>query len=503
MHGVFAFALLLLLLVSTASGALPALQRNAMNALCSFTTVFRYLDNWCVSDVDMCAWEGVTCAAGNTIIRELRLTGSSLTGAWPAAFDAQMFGLEVFEINGAQFTGTLSNTFFVRNRETLRLLWLTELPFLRLSVSTITAANLPYPHLLSLRIKNVRVSGNIGNTAATNPLNAPLLREFTLDEAGLEGTLVDSYFDHVVASIVGFSMRKNALTGAFPLFVCNAANLVALRLNGNRFNEPIHECYETLHSFDTCQLDDNYNCESLPTFDPAKTYSNCAVDTEFNSVRDSCGICGGDGSDCHDCAGAVDGTTVVDACGLCGGDGSSCLDCAGVPAGSSVYDICDVCGGSAACADCSGDIGGTLVRDVCGVCGGDGTSCVDCNGVLLGTSRYDNCGVCDGDGAGCFDCAGTEGGSATYDACGVCGGTATECLDCAGVDGGSLRYDECGVCGGDNSSCGIDPLRSGDGVRTWIAIGWVVSAVVIVLLAAMCVMVMRARAARRKAKADR
>ena len=35
-----------------------------------------------------------------------------------------------------------------------------------------------------------------------------------------------------------------------------------------------------------------------------------------------------------------------DVCGVCGGDGTSCVDCAGVPFGFSVFDSCRTCGGS-------------------------------------------------------------------------------------------------------------------------------------------------------------
>ena len=33
----------------------------------------------------------------------------------------------------------------------------------------------------------------------------------------------------------------------------------------------------------------------------------------------------------------------MDACGMCGGDGSSCADCAQVPNGGKSVDICGVC----------------------------------------------------------------------------------------------------------------------------------------------------------------
>tara|TARA_R100001082_G_scaffold37711_1_gene19866 strand:- start:4916 stop:6502 length:1587 start_codon:yes stop_codon:yes gene_type:complete len=47
----------------------------------------------------------------------------------------------------------------------------------------------------------------------------------------------------------------------------------------------------------------------------------------------------------------------VDECGVCGGDGSSCKDCAGVPNGSAVVDDCGVCNGNNACLE---DKNGTI-----------------------------------------------------------------------------------------------------------------------------------------------
>lgn len=45
------------------------------------------------------------------------------------------------------------------------------------------------------------------------------------------------------------------------------------------------------------------------------------------AVMDACGVCGGDGSSCLDCAGVPNGGASVDHCGVCGGDGTSCLEC--------------------------------------------------------------------------------------------------------------------------------------------------------------------------------
>merc|ERR1711991_10705 len=75
-----------------------------------------------------------------------------------------------------------------------------------------------------------------------------------------------------------------------------------------------------------------------------------------------------------------------DQCGVCGGNGESCFDCAGVSLGTSEYDIC-------------------------GVCNGDGTSCLDCSGVPNGDAAHGACGVCEGDNSECADCAGIPNGS--------------------------------------------------------------------------------------------
>lgn len=70
---------------------------------------------------------------------------------------------------------------------------------------------------------------------------------------------------------------------------------------------------------------------------------------------------------------------VLDQCGVCGGDGTSCLDCAGVPFGTSTRDQCGVCGGdNSSCRDCAGTPNGSAQLDRCGVCGGDGRSCLSC-----------------------------------------------------------------------------------------------------------------------------
>jgi hypothetical protein len=110
-------------------------------------------------------------------------------------------------------------------------------------------------------------------------------------------------------------------------------------------------------------------------FDPTKfcfgNFCQSVIGFEFDRdlIVDDCGVFGGNGSSCTDCAGVACGTAKKDACGVCGGNGSSCLDCAGKPNG------------------------GTKI-DACGVCGGNGSTCADCAGVPNGTATVDRCGVC-------------------------------------------------------------------------------------------------------------
>ena len=76
-----------------------------------------------------------------------------------------------------------------------------------------------------------------------------------------------------------------------------------------------------------------------------------------------------------DCPGTDD---QKDQCGVCGGDGTSCLDCAGVPFGDAKLDKCDKCNGNNECLDCFGVPYGPAKEDRCGICGGDGSTCIQC-----------------------------------------------------------------------------------------------------------------------------
>jgi len=207
---------------------------------------------------------------------------------------------------------------------------------------------------------------------------------------------------------------------------------------------------------------------------------DCAGTIGGTAVEDDCGVCGGDGSTCTDCAGEVngtavedcagtcEGTAVVDNCDVCGGDNSTCTDCAGVVNGTAAEDCAGTCEGTAV-EDCLGACGGSAVVDDCGDCDGNnaaqdcagvcnGNATVDCNGDCAGTAVEDCAGTCGG--TALEDCAGTCGGSAIEDQCGVCGGDNSTCTDCAGVINGTSTEDACGVCDGSAASLD-DCLASG------------------------------------------
>lgn len=198
------------------------------------------------------------------------------------------------------------------------------------------------------------------------------------------------------------------------------------------------------------------------------TCIDCAGIAGGSTTVDTCGVCGGTNA-CIDCAGDPNGAKTFDGCGVCGGDGTSCLDCNGVPGGTADIDSCGVCGGDNACLDCAGIPFGTATFDDCGVCNGNnecegclGSTC-DCFGVIGGSAVLDSCGVCGGDGA-CLDCNGVPNGNATNDACGVCNGK-NDCLDCAGKPFGEAALDQCGVCNGDGTTCEVCTHVNLDAVR--------------------------------------
>ena len=77
----------------------------------------------------------------------------------------------------------------------------------------------------------------------------------------------------------------------------------------------------------------------------------------------------------------------LDECGICGGDGNTCLDCAGTPNGNANIDMCGDCDENTdndCIADCLGIWGGNAELDECGVCDGDVNNINECEECLLG-----------------------------------------------------------------------------------------------------------------------
>ena len=123
------------------------------------------------------------------------------------------------------------------------------------------------------------------------------------------------------------------------------------------------------------------------------------------SSLDACGVCGGSGA-CFDCAQWPHGANLTDRCGTCDDDNANdCVaDCGGAWGGGSSLDACGVCGGSGrACLDCAQWRFGTNETDACGTCDDDNANnCVaDCGGAWGGGSSLDACGVCGGDNRTC------------------------------------------------------------------------------------------------------
>ena len=243
---------------------------------------------------------------------------------------------------------------------------------------------------------------------------------------------------------------------------------------------------------------------------PVEVVIDCHGQVGGDAIVDACGLCGGDNSTCHDCAGVrspmrcalngtdtgevpqraglanvwqcADGSSVAfsspgnsttDNCGTCDDDPANdcvpnCLGNTGAGVGvvpgaaDSLVDECGVCEGqSDTCGDCAGVPNGNATVDRCDQC--DATAAndctLDCAGIWGGPSALDACSVCDtnssNDGISCADCAGVPDGNATTDRCGRCDNNSTnDCsLDCLGVWGGPAQSDLCDVCGGDDSSC--------------------------------------------------
>jgi len=190
--------------------------------------------------------------------------------------------------------------------------------------------------------------------------------------------------------------------------------------------------------------------------------------------EDACGVAGGYGTTCADCAGVSNGDAVEDMCSICDSDATNdCIqDCAGVWDGNSYLDECDVCNGNGiangAC-DCDGNIedcnnvcGGGSANDDCGLCTGGSTGLepnytMGCDNVCFSGLILDECEVCGGGGIADGDCDCDEN---VIDECGVCGGSGSIYGDTGCCEN---LVDECGVCGGSGEiyECGCSDIPGG------------------------------------------
>lgn len=460
--------MLSLLLLLACTGTRAILQQTVVSAMRSFcdnsaTNVASIL-NWCTADDDdICnEWEGVTCSFNGQFVDKIAFTNVDLDGTWPQAFNDQITGLTELSINGAQFNGTLSDTFFERLAGTLTSLELSSTT-LGFDIESLTRDSREM-QLSRLTLIDTAVSGDL---SAADPFNAPNLVEIDIRYSALRGELTDAFIAPLATHLLVLRLKHNAISGPAPEALCSFFDLQLLDLSRNRFNY-FPDCYAQFDdaTLTTCTLQYNLNCanstEGEGTLNSELGYSPCLVDSKPNAKHDLCGECGGLGEECTDCTGEFEGTAELDACGECNGDNSTCTDCAGVVLGIDVYDECGVCGGNSSCVDCAGTPFGDASYDICDVCDGEGEGCIDCNGILFGTSKLDECGVCDGDSTSCQDCDCVPNGTLVYDVCDVCGGDGLSCVDCAHQINGTLVYDDCGVCGGDNSSCGLLAAAGGN-----------------------------------------
>lgn len=221
--------------------------------------------------------------------------------------------------------------------------------------------------------------------------------------------------------------------------------------------------------------------------------TDCAQQFYGEYIRDECGTCMHPqsplrGNKCRDCLGVINGTAQIDICGLCllptnNLFNRTCPGCDGIMASGKVFDACYVCDGDGStCTDCLGVIGGDADVDLCDVCRNQldpqrDSSCLGCDNVRFSGKKNDSCGVCGGDNSTCTDCFGVYNGTAVKDSCGLCFANATHplfntsCPGCDGIIASNLKNDACGVCGGDNSTCYIDCLGVGNGTAIVDACG--------------------------------
>ena len=223
---------------------------------------------------------------------------------------------------------------------------------------------------------------------------------------------------------------------------------------------------------DACSMCDNNelnNC--LPNCQGQTGLGVGVVPDTDDPLLDTCGVCGGNGNSCGDCAGTPNGNATLDRCGTCDTTAlNDCAqDCAGVWGGSALVDACEVCDQNAtndgsSCSDCAGVPNGAAYTDICGNCDANTTNdCMrDCAGVWGGPTLLDECSVCAGDDTTCADCFGEPNGPGETDRCDECTNhTDFQCVrDCDGVWGGMNTLDLCGVCDNstenDDTSCQVD-----------------------------------------------
>jgi len=121
--------------------------------------------------------------------------------------------------------------------------------------------------------------------------------------------------------------------------------------------------------------------------------------------EDACGVAGGDGTTCADCAGVSNGDAVEDMCSICDSDATNdCVqDCAGVWDGNSYL---DECGG------CDANVNNDCTQDECGNWGGDGVDadsdsiCDDVDDCIVQNGVSQECGCNTGIASGKCDCLG-------------------------------------------------------------------------------------------------
>ena len=436
------------------SGTLVISEKIFFSDLCDNTNIAAtggagsaYLANWCAPNSNPCLWDGVTCDAAKTHVVSFALYGSidQPTGTLPDSIGNFQF-LQQVQMIQANISGTLNPQLFYNNADLFRV----DIEHLPLDGSL--------PPLFSSGLQTLHVSFTKFHGTLPGSLGAlPQLSELRLDHNKFNGTLPATLSG--LPELITLDLRSNQFSGAIPDDICTPPHLEEINLRDNLFNKRA-ACFATIDPLQvtTCDLRNNKFCVESPA--ELNDVGPCLIEQTVLNKYDACGVCGGDGQSCRDCAGTLYGTLVLDACGVCGGSIPTpdlCPDCNGTPGGSLVYDLCGVCGGNGqSCRDCANAVYGSAIYDRCDVCNGDGQSCVDCCSTLYGTCVYDGCDICAGNGSSCKDCFGLSNGPNEYDICDVCGGNGMSCRDCLGVPFGSAAYDRCDVCEGDGSLCGIE-----------------------------------------------